>query len=394
MGVAPCLRSNYRNNSDPGMEAQMLVAHPLRAAGHDASEDGTGRGTPLVATGYHETGKGWWTEGVAGLRAEPGGMPENVTAFTQNQAGDILTGAVCPSMGTNQNATGRNTPKVMAGGVRRLTPRECERLQGFPTCIDRVIIRAWFDRDGTRLVRAALCYLSVLSSALPAGESERCGSVWPADVTFWNDPASLGSAVAVHVRTGHAPQVHRVLSRGRCIWSASGARDASSYPLSMPADAIALAIARLEPSLDLAVPNGGAASPAPTRRSTPPEIGNWPVVTFGPESGGDASGADSKRGAATRSTIASPGHATQPFDLTAQTLLCSVVHATTSFIPRETRAASFCEVVLDNERDYTLVPYRNKPAADAPRYKALGNSMAVNCMRWIGERIKQVEETP
>lgn len=30
---------------------------------------------------------------------------------------------------------------------------------------------------------------------------------------------------------------------------------------------------------------------------------------------------------------------------------------------------------------------------DAPRYKALGNSMAVPVMRWIGERIMKVEET-
>lgn len=29
---------------------------------------------------------------------------------------------------------------------------------------------------------------------------------------------------------------------------------------------------------------------------------------------------------------------------------------------------------------------------DAPRYKALGNSMAVPVMRWIGERIEMVEE--
>ena len=35
--------------------------------------------------------------------------------------------------------------------------------------------------------------------------------------------------------------------------------------------------------------------------------------------------------------------------------------------------------------------YRGKPAADGPRYKALGNSMAVNCMRWIGRRIEMVE---
>lgn len=44
--------------------------------------------------------------------------------------------------------------------------------------------------------------------------------------------------------------------------------------------------------------------------------------------------------------------------------------------------------------DYTLIPWRKKPAADCPdgpRYKALGNSMAVNCMAWIGERIAAVE---
>ena len=41
--------------------------------------------------------------------------------------------------------------------------------------------------------------------------------------------------------------------------------------------------------------------------------------------------------------------------------------------------------------DYTLVPYRKGMMADGPRYKALGNSMAVPVMRWIGERIAAVE---
>ena len=31
-------------------------------------------------------------------------------------------------------------------------------------------------------------------------------------------------------------------------------------------------------------------------------------------------------------------------------------------------------------------------AADAPRYKAIGNSMAVNVMRWIGTRIQLVDD--
>jgi DNA (cytosine-5)-methyltransferase 1 len=42
--------------------------------------------------------------------------------------------------------------------------------------------------------------------------------------------------------------------------------------------------------------------------------------------------------------------------------------------------------------DYLDITYRGKPAADGPRYKAIGNSMAVNVMAWIGERIQAVEE--
>ena len=41
---------------------------------------------------------------------------------------------------------------------------------------------------------------------------------------------------------------------------------------------------------------------------------------------------------------------------------------------------------------YLDILYRGKPAKDGPKYKALGNSMAVPCMRWIGERIELVEK--
>lgn len=46
-----------------------------------------------------------------------------------------------------------------------------------------------------------------------------------------------------------------------------------------------------------------------------------------------------------------------------------------------------CERLQGFPDDYTLVPVRGKLAADGPRYKALGNSMAVNVMQWIGRRI-------
>lgn len=53
-----------------------------------------------------------------------------------------------------------------------------------------------------------------------------------------------------------------------------------------------------------------------------------------------------------------------------------------------------CERLQGFPDDYTLIPYRKGMAADGPRYKALGNSMAVPVMRWIGERIAQVDAIP
>lgn len=50
-----------------------------------------------------------------------------------------------------------------------------------------------------------------------------------------------------------------------------------------------------------------------------------------------------------------------------------------------------CEALMGFPRGYTAVPYRGKPAADGPRYKALGNSWAVNCARWVGWRISVVD---
>ena len=45
-----------------------------------------------------------------------------------------------------------------------------------------------------------------------------------------------------------------------------------------------------------------------------------------------------------------------------------------------------------NERGWTDIPWHGKAhAADAPRYRALGNSMCVQVMRWLGERIARAD---
>ena len=60
-------------------------------------------------------------------------------------------------------------------------------------------------------------------------------------------------------------------------------------------------------------------------------------------------------------------------------------------MPRE------CERLQGFPDDWTLIPWKGRPAEecpDGPRYKAIGNSMAVPVMRWLGERIAAADQIP
>jgi DNA (cytosine-5)-methyltransferase 1 len=50
-----------------------------------------------------------------------------------------------------------------------------------------------------------------------------------------------------------------------------------------------------------------------------------------------------------------------------------------------------CERLQGFPDGHTAIVYRGKAAADGPRYRALGNSWAVNCARWLGRRIEAVD---
>ena len=50
-----------------------------------------------------------------------------------------------------------------------------------------------------------------------------------------------------------------------------------------------------------------------------------------------------------------------------------------------------CERLQGFPDDYTLLPGKS---ADGPRYRALGNSMAVPVIRWIGQRLELAEKIP
>lgn len=138
-GVAGTASSKWAKGSGgpDGDEAYNLVAHALRADGFDASEDGTGRGTPIVPVACFKSN--WTAEQVAA--GTPGDVSPTVVSNAANAVAFDLRGREGGSAfeGPHENAniraaSGGSSRSYVADRwqVRRLTPRECERLQGFP----------------------------------------------------------------------------------------------------------------------------------------------------------------------------------------------------------------------------------------------------------------------
>jgi DNA (cytosine-5)-methyltransferase 1 len=50
-----------------------------------------------------------------------------------------------------------------------------------------------------------------------------------------------------------------------------------------------------------------------------------------------------------------------------------------------------CERLQGFSDGWTNIPWKKGMSPDGHRYKALGNSMAVPCMKWIGSRIQMIE---
>lgn len=166
----------------------------FRAAGQDgfmpsdicpplASTDGGGAGIPTV---IHTTGAGYWQEGFGTLRGREQDSHENLIAFSCKDHGSDA-GEISPTLrsmahdGSHENGGGQvavamnlrgreggampeldefaslrsasggsSRSYVVSMAVRRLTPRECERLQGFPDDFTLVPMRKGMMADGPR----------------------------------------------------------------------------------------------------------------------------------------------------------------------------------------------------------------------------------------------------
>jgi DNA (cytosine-5)-methyltransferase 1 len=138
------------------VDAGHIIAHSLRGEGFDASEDGTGRGTPLVPMSVALRGRDGGATAELGddlafsLRASSGGGDKpHVMAFAQNQRDEVRLMDIAGAL-TAEPGTKHQTYAQVGMQVRRLTPTECERLQGFPDEYTQVPHRNKPAADGPR----------------------------------------------------------------------------------------------------------------------------------------------------------------------------------------------------------------------------------------------------
>jgi DNA (cytosine-5)-methyltransferase 1 len=124
------------------------VSHSLTGAGFDASEDGTGRGTPIVPQLIRKVRTSEWVEDTTGstLAARdykdsgdvvvvPNAFRKSRRPQSDDDAETWVQDGEANTLNTFDSGETRTTHIVIEPpdyGVRRLTPVECERLQAFP----------------------------------------------------------------------------------------------------------------------------------------------------------------------------------------------------------------------------------------------------------------------
>ncbi|MGK5031474.1 DNA cytosine methyltransferase [Janthinobacterium sp. MDT1-19] len=165
------------------------ITRTLKAEGFDASEDGTGRGQPIVAA-----------------------FAENSRAEIRLEGGD---GSRTGALSTGGGKPGQGTPMVLAGmAVRRLTPRECERLQDLPddyTLIPfgRTIRPEKLDQDWIKyLMRGGVMSRDQVARAAADGPRYKAiGNSWAVSNVAW-----LGRRIdaAMRANFAHEREIARV----------------------------------------------------------------------------------------------------------------------------------------------------------------------------------------
>ncbi len=375
-----------------------LIAHALRREGHDASEDGTGRGTPIIPVAFALRGREGGAmpefegECTGALRAAAGGSSRSYVAFGgNNTSGSIeVATAINAKGGTGRCGfesetfiafdSNENLETRLRNGITELTE---EGMLSNANAIEAhagKILRSMRDEIGEEAfsewgfgIIAAFQSAQILQPNVH-GERVREGEI--------GRKLEFG---AYDVAQSHSEGAVRKMREAECSrrsppqWRPPGqqAQQLDAYLSQLPqqgtqAEGFLCDLRGASEGLGLLQQALSALQEAWRSNSIQ---GASEEDVFG------VRGTSAQQGTVRETLHAGEEGAPVPLDWR-----CGVRRLT----PRRE-----CERLQGFPDDFTRIPWRGRCAEDCPdgpRYKAIGNSMAVPCMRWIGERINIVRK--
>jgi DNA (cytosine-5)-methyltransferase 1 len=422
---------NTQSGSHHAPDTKAYVAHTLRGEGFDASEDGTGRGTPIVPVRHPiaiqeravsenpdagPDGKGWRDDGAA-YTLEARSTPQ-VIAFSSNMSvPDCQMDGTTPTL--KLGGHGGGNPPAIAFSSKDYGADATEDCSPTPRA------GGHNDSHANAGVPPAVVYPINMQSAAKNGEKSPNGLGIGAE----NDPSpTLGAndkhAVAYSIMPMNSGKDYKaretdvaqpLMAAGPVGGNQGG--DFVAYPIISDADRADSAAKTPSPDAegrvrlrDPGLGVGGEADPMYTLQATKPhavayqtasrEVAGTLTSNYGKQP--DSSDTSLGPNLAMAFKIGAGAQAGSiGFEEEVSPTLTSTDSGTQrspgllqqSAVRRLTPVE--CERLQGFPDNFTAIPWGKKAAEDCPdgpRYKALGNSMAVPVMRWIGERIQMVDD--
>ena len=327
-----------------------------------------------------------------------------VAAFAENSRQEVRfeggDGQITGALSSGGGKVGQGYPAAMVGmAVRRLTPVECERLQGFPD--HKINITISVSNDGEcddlcsdhpkKSVRVGTKNPKLLRYALGVDGDELPSNVKFVGLSSKRNPEKPSEHVAAHALIDLERMHLQIRSAGKSILSVSIADEQNQSPLPIPGEDFARVAALMMQQAVKITATGKAELAASETCSSHQEHGRLRSRLYGQEISELACDAElftklvsehlkSITSQAGRSSLNSE----QMFAISS----CFVATAISGFIPEQMRKGNSFALNVTVSHGHTNIPVNGKLASDGPRYKAIGNSMAVPVMRWIGKRIK------
>jgi hypothetical protein len=341
---------------------------------------------------------------VSPTLCKPSGNDVHAVAFAQNQLGEVRVGEVTNTLNTNSNASGRNTPMVAIGTGERDTHAVAYPIDTQNMTEGHSSGGLGFGQDGDPSFTVTKGHSHAVAIGIsnqptpkfgdqvcPSLDAKACGGGRMEAVAIGTDMynhAITGDVAATMGTPGSSVNASGpTVMQAHGFYSTGGTHGVNQHPEVSPAVKVGSGLGIPSPPA-VAHAIGFISKAPPNSRSMGEEVENGPTVTTHMLGQGVALSLPMTV-APSLTASNDPSRSPQSAEVTQQV---AAVHAATMTVRRLTPRE--CERLQAFPDDYTLIPWRKKSAdqcPDGPRYKALGNSMAVNCMEWIGERIAAYE---